>query len=259
MDTTLLNVPYTSQKAPGANLHNNDCGAASMSMMLKAFGLAKDLTVDELYDAVNPTNADVGLAAGSIISKMSAIGLKASWKVFSSPAELFTTLQAGKPVIALIHYEPMVTHGFTQFTNFKNGHFVILAGMDIAKIFVQDPDRDDGKTVTDVPIDVFWEAWGQCALDGNPCFCGIVSDNPITDLSQPIPIPVGAGRYVLTVNGAYVHAEASEKSPTISPTIVWQRQKSNLAVVTITKVVNGYGHRLEGGWVCMELLKPKDD
>lgn len=257
MDTTLLNVPYVSQKAPGSNAHYNDCGPACMSMILKAYNLANNLTVDELYDAINPTS-DVGLSAGDIMSKMAGIGLKASWTVFASQIPLFETLHTGKPVIALIHYGPLVKKGYTQYKNFLNGHFVVLAGMDIANIFIQDPDRDDGMTVTAIPIDIFWEAWGKCNLDnGNPNYCGIVPDIAITDLSQLAQPEAGAGRYVLTVNGVYVHAEPSEDSPKVPPTVIFKGQPPNLTVVVITKVENKYGHRLEGGWVCMELLKPE--
>jgi hypothetical protein len=258
MDTTLLDVPYVSQKSPGSNAHYNDCGAACMSMILKAYSLAKELTVDELYDLVNPTG-DVGLSAGAIVVKLADLRLKTSWKVFASQGALFETLQMIKPVFALIHYGPLVHNGYTEFKNFVKGHFVIIVGMDIAKIFIHDPDRDDGVTVTAVPIDIFWEAWGKCHLDeGNPDFCAIVPDIPITDLSQPEQPPAGAGRYVLTVNGIYVHAEPSESSPKVPPTVVFKGVPPNLTIVTITEVVNGYGHRLEGGWVSMDLLKPAD-
>jgi uncharacterized protein YvpB len=256
MDTTLLAIPYVSQRTPGATQHHNDCGAACMSMMLKAFNLAKDLTVDELYDAVNPTNADVSLTGPAIVSKMKVIGLPASWRSFSNPASLFAVLQNGKPVIALIHYETLITRGYSQYKNFTKGHFVIISGMDIANVFIQDPNRDDGVTVVAVPITVFWEAWGQCKLDNNLCFSGIVPDLPITDLAQNTTLPGGPGKYVLTVNGAYVHAEPNEYSPKVSPTIVWRGKEPNLTVVTILKVINNYGYRLGGGWVCMDLLKP---
>ena len=255
MDITLLNVPYVSQKAPGSNAHYNDCGPACMSMLLKAFNLANDLTVDELYDAINPTG-DVGLSASALESKMADLGLKTSWKVFASPAALFETLQTIKPVIALIHYGPLVKNGYTEFKNFVAGHFVVITGMDIAKIFIQDPDRDDGMNVTAIPINIFWEAWGRCDLDGNPGFCGILPDLAITDLSQPEQPPAGAGKYVLTVNGAYVHSSPSESSPKVSPTVIFRGVPPNLTVVTITAVENKYGHRLEGGWVSMDLLKP---
>jgi uncharacterized protein YvpB len=255
MDTTLLNVPYVSQKAPGSMGHYNDCGAACMSMTLKAFNLANTLTVDELYNAIDPTG-DVGLSAGAMNAKMADIGLKASWKVFPSQAALFEMLQANKPVIALIHYGPLVRNGYTEFKNFVAGHFIVITGMDIAKIFIQDPDRDDGMIVTAVPINVFWEAWGRCDLDGNPSFCGIVPDIAITDLSQPVVNQPVTGRYVLTVNGIYVHAKPSQDSPTVSPNVIFKGEAPNLTVVTITEVEKKYGHRLEGGWVSMDLLKP---
>jgi hypothetical protein len=222
---------------------------------MKAFNLANNLTVDELYDAINPTG-DVGLSAGALEAKMAEIGLKTSWKAFTSQVDLFETLQAIKPVIALIHYGPLVKNGYTEFKNFVAGHFVLITGMDIAKVFIQDPDRDDGVTITAIPINVFWEAWGRCDLDANPSFCGIVPDLAITDLSQPEQPPAGAGKYVLTVNGIYVHAAPSESSPTVSPTVIFRGVPPNLTVVTITAVENKYGHRLEGGWVSMDLLKP---
>ncbi len=178
MDTTLLDVPYASQKSPGSNAHYNDCGAACMSMILKAYSLAKNLTVDELYDLVNPTG-DVGLSAGAIVAKLADLKLKTSWKVFASQGVLFETLQMIKPVFALIHYGPLVHNGYTEFKNFVKGHFVIIVGMDIAKIFFHDPNRDDGVTVTAVPIDIFWEAWGKCHLDeGNPDFCRDCAGHP---------------------------------------------------------------------------------
>jgi hypothetical protein len=53
-----------------------------------------------------------------------------------------------------------------------------------------------------------------------------------------------------------VHAEPSEDSPKVPPTIIWRVHQGNETVVTITEVENKYGHRLEGGWVSMDLLKP---
>jgi hypothetical protein len=63
----LLDVPYVSQKAPGSYAYYNDCGAACMPMILKAYSLAKDLIVDDFFDMVNPTG-DVGLSAGAIVA-----------------------------------------------------------------------------------------------------------------------------------------------------------------------------------------------
>jgi hypothetical protein len=255
METTLLVAPHVSQTTPGALAHNNDCGAACMSMLLKAFNLANDMTVDELFDLVNPSS-DVGLGGPDIVDKLHGLELNTSWTVFSSQASLFGTLQTSKPVIALIHYEPLVKNGYTQFKNYKKGHYVLVVGMDIARIFIQDPNRDDGVKVTSVPIEVFWEAWGQCSLDdGNPNFMGIVPATSIMDLSNGQQ-PEGAGRYVLTVNGIYVHADPSESSPKVPPTVIWKVANGVQTLVTITKVENGYGHRLEGGWVSMDLLKP---
>jgi len=257
MDTSLLKVPYVSQKAPGANQHNNDCGAACMSMVLKAFNLAIDVPVDELFNMIEPTG-NIGLGAQDMAAKMVNLGLNASWISFPSQAALFETLQADKPVIALIHYEPLVKNGFSEFKNFIDAHYVVLTGMDIAKVFLQDPDRDDGKTITAVPIELFWEAWAQCPRDdGNPPFMGIVPDSPMMDLSSGRQ-PVGAGRYILLANGANVHAEPNEASPQVPPYVIWKDPAPDLTVVTITTIKNGYGHRLEGGWVSMDLFKRED-
>jgi hypothetical protein len=113
--------------------------------------------------------------------------------------------------------------------------------------------------VTAVQIEVFWEAWSQCPLDAlNPAFMGIVPDNPIIDLSSGRQ-PVGAGMYILIGNGANVHAEPNENSNKIPPFVIWKCPEPDLTVVTITTIKNGYGHRLEGGWVSMDLFKLKEE
>jgi hypothetical protein len=255
MDTTLLNVPYVSQKAPGAELHNNDCGAACMSMMLKAFNLANNSSVDELFNLIEPVG-NIGLSALAMAAEIKELGLNVSWINFPSQAALFEALQRVKPVIALIHYEPFVKNGFSEFKNFLGAHYVVLIGMDIANVYLHDPDRDDGVTVTAVPTEVFWEAWEQCPLDdGNPAFMGIVPDLPILDLA-PGRHPAGAGRYVLIAAGANVHTKPDIDSPFFAPAVM--QNPPNVIMVTITEVVNGYGHLQEGGWVSMDLFKPAD-
>jgi hypothetical protein len=260
MDTVLLKVPYVSQKALGADQHNNDCGAACMSMMLKAFNLAKDLTVDELFDLIEPTG-NIGLGAPSMAAKMKDLGLNTSWMYFPALGDLFEKLQEGKPVIALIHYAPLVKNGFTEFKNFLGAHFVVIVGMDIARVYFQDPDRDDGVNLTAVPINVFLEAWKQCPLDdGNPPFMGIVTNDPIMNLSPHGRRSAGAGTYTMNANvtGANVHAAPNQGSDLVPPYQIWQCSGPDKEEVKITKVQNGYGHLEQGGWVSMDLFTLKE-
>lgn len=185
-----LPVTYVSQLGGAANEHNNDCGAASSLMLLKSYSLCKDMTVDTFYNLVKPSG-DTALRVGELQIQMAGSGLKNTWKVGMTLTEVFANLHDKIPMIALIHYAPLVDAGLTERTGFRGAHFVVITGIDLDNIFINDPYRTDNKAHLSIPIDIFEKAWDQCILDDNPVRGAIIPIYPIQDLSTSVPVENG--------------------------------------------------------------------
>ena len=166
-EMNILPVVYVSQLMNGALEHNNDCGSASSLMLLRTFNLANDVSVDQFYNSIIPSG-DMALSVGQIQSRMASYGLATDWKVDQVPELVFSYLRSRKPILALIHYGTLVDAGFTEKTGFRGGHFLVITGIDLDNIFIDDPYRDDAKTNIPVPIATFMKAWTDANIDGNP-------------------------------------------------------------------------------------------
>ena len=246
----ILPVPYVSQLQQGALGHNNDCGAAAVLMILRAYGLRKDYTVDQLYDSIQPSG-DVYLSVSGMMSAMLSAGLKSEWKAGISINNLFGILVEKKPAIALIHYGRLVDAGLTQRTSFRGAHFLVVNGMDITSVYLKDSYRDDGKESVEVPINIFQEVWTQCNLDGNPNSGAIVPSLPISNLPVTPPV-IGLGyAFKSTVDAINVRAQ-----PTVSSTWIKAISRKDFPVLYITKIAgiyNNWGFLATGeGWICLD-------
>ena len=183
--TSLLPVPFISQLGPDADQHNNDCGAASGAMVLKAYtGLS--LTPDEFYDKAHP-DGDVYLGVGEITQVLSANGLGTSWDTNLSLGNLFLALTEFKPPIVLFKYNSLSEAGLTE-SNFKGAHFAVVTGMDHKTVYLNDPlYAGQGGEAKAYPLNMFLEAWVGVSKDPkvpNPA-CGALI--PTIGLGQQIP------------------------------------------------------------------------
>ena len=242
-----LPVRYVSQITSGALEHFNDCGSASALMLLTTYNLANGVTVDAFYNSIHPSG-DAALSAGDMQAKMSALGLVTDWKVDMTMEAVYGALRNRKPLIALIHYGSLVDAGVTEKSGFKEAHFLVVTGIDLESVYVNDPYRTDNLTNIAVPISVFELAWSKCYLEHNPNGGALIPRLPIQDLSIIIP----GDKYELTVNGINVRAEPSSISAFVRT--IW---KSNEPTIYASgKVVNGYIRLADlTGWVYSAYLR----
>lgn len=249
----VLDVRYVSQIVPTANAHANDCGVASSLMLLRTYNLADTVTVDQFYDSIKPSG-DYALSAGELQGRMAAYGLKNEWKIGVTLEQIFGYLRSRKPVLALIHYAPLVDAGITEKKTFRGAHFVVITGVDFDNVYINDPYRTDSKVNLAVPIGVFEKGWQECALDGNPVGGCIIPLLSIRDLSTPVP---ENDEYYITsnVNGLNVRAEPSQTSAWVRT--IW-RTSEPIVHVLMSTLTTDYVRLTDGtGWVWAGFLRKK--
>ena len=257
---TLL-VPYQSQALAGSLEHFNDCGAASALMVAQAYKLCLNMTVDAVFNAMEPSG-DNGLSIALLQNWLASQGIQNDLLKMSTPDSLFDQLTKHKPVIMLIHYAPIVSAKLSQFNNFIGAHYVVGVGMDIESIFIHDPYHTDGKgTFQPIPINIMMECWAEAVKDGdNPQYMGIVPRLPIQDLSKPQPV---TRTYTVTQTAIYVRTSASEDSPLFNPPTISKGSILHLVSSTPTngyvqvldaKSVSGANIPIGGGWVWLGYL-----
>lgn len=239
-----LKVPYVSQIMDGALQHNNDCGAACAVMMLRAYGVALETSVDKFYDQIIPSG-DISLTAGSIQANMRRYGLPCTWKGGLTPAQVFEYLLDDKPMMALIHYDPLVIAGLTQKSGFRGAHFVVVVSIDIASVGIRDPYRNDGIELVEVPHKVWDLAWTETQVDGNPQFCALVPDISIQDIGTEVPPEPEGVKYTVVANGFNVRSGPSTAYPVLR--ILW---RSLTPFVHVKETIGVYGKLSDGsGWI----------
>ena len=247
-----LPVPFVSQITPGAQEHYNDCGAACALMVLRAYNLGAELTVDQIYNKIAPSG-DQALSAGGLQSLLAAttFGVKNKWRVDLSLHDLYDALVDRRPIIALIHYAPLVKAGLTEKAGFLGAHFVVVVGMDIKNVSILDPYTTSG-TERDIPVAIFRDTWTQCHLDGNPNGGAIVITLPIQDLSTPALPPAGV-KYNLAVNGINVRTVPGGTGAETFVRTIWRGVSPTVYITTIS---GEWGRLADGsGWVFMSYLK----
>jgi hypothetical protein len=253
-----LPVPHISQITTGALLHYNDCGSGSVLMVSHAYRKRLNMTVDQLYDTIMPSG-DVALSASGLQKSLAEIGITNKWMVDMHIHDLLDAMIDKCPVIALVKYAPLVDAKLTEKTGFRGAHFVVVVGVDIKSVSINDPywSSDAGKEL-EVPIAVFRQMWSQCYQDGNPNGGGIVMTLPIQDLSTPTP-PVDGNRYTFTiynkvlVNGANVSKGPGNTTTFGYVTTIW---RTITPYINITTIQGDWGLLADkSGWVFMPFFK----
>jgi len=166
MSDVNLPVPYSSQWDSDASLSKDDCGPASIKMILNFFG--ENLTIDEIF---KKTGASVNslISIPQMITAINAYGYKARYVTGQTIDQLKSYLSQGIPTIALVHYGALSSR---QDKGFAGGHFFDVVGFRDDGYFVNDPDfyaplRDQGDHHFYTKSD-FEKSWSSCSLDGNP-------------------------------------------------------------------------------------------
>jgi Peptidase_C39 like family len=257
----LLPVPKKSQIGPGADMFSNDCGAGSVNMVATGYFPTLNLTTDQVYLDCGGKN-NQGLYITQLQTGLKKYGIPSEYrKDFVDVHLVFDLLRQSKPIIALIHYAPLVEADLTEKHDFKKAHFVVLIGIDAKFIYIHDPYTTEGNgEAVPVPIDLFMQAWKDATLDNNMAYQGLVPTKGIGEIvvKPPEPPPAaGAGEY--KIKAAY-KAVNFRYEPFVSADKITVLYASNTPSVTLTgKVENGYAEAIakgKKGYIWLDYLEP---
>lgn len=245
-----LPVPYSPQLGTGADQYSNDCLEASGKGLAGAYKLCLNMTVNDIYNQIRLAGGNPTYEA-QMQQFLASKGLKTDWKVLTLH-DLFDNLVTKKPMIVLIHYGTLVTAKLTQFTDFKAGHFMIVVGIDIVNVAVNDPYRSDTSGINLlIPINVFMRCWKDATIDNNISYCALVPQLPICDLSTPSVTWVDY-LIISTCNAINVRSQPIESSTT------WVRFAWRGEVLHVVgNLTNGYVQLTDGTWVYAAFLVKK--
>lgn len=182
----LLNIPYLSQiDGPGAGSFRNDCGPACVAMFL--WGIHKQVQISDVYKATG-AQGDSYTSGGQLIKAAAKWGMALAGK-YHSMDTLTQYLDKGVPYVALVHYGTFSSLGKTE-SQFRGPHFLNVVGHDAANIIVHDPLwKKTGGKYKAWPKDIFYNAWEQSRLDGNPKFWGLTVVNYTFPVGADNPSP----------------------------------------------------------------------
>lgn len=241
--TSLLSVPYISQIGPTADAHNNDCGAASALMLLKAYQNI-DMTVDQFYTTFN-ISKDVYLSVAQLRTALSSRGIKTDYEANLKIQDVFANLALGIPLIALFKYKVLADAGLT-FSKFQGPHFAVVVGLDIKNIYIHDPlyKEPNAGNAKAYPLDLFWKAWTEVGQD---------SKNPNPTRAAIFPT-AGIGFQVLRKVKVYNTNLNIRSGPGASYKIVAVAKKDQ--VFEVQKELAGWGQIGEEQWFNLSYTKP---
>lgn len=192
MGVIIPSIPYKSQYDPDAGEFRNDCGPASLAMVLQAFGIsASTNAVYRKTGAIANHYVSVAQLMRAALSYGLPFDYFHSWTI----PQLIEALRKGKGIIALVHYGAwsQISLGISTQNTFQGPHFVTVVGADDQSIYVNDPlwkdsRRSQGyrKAWTHAQ---FYAAWGSNHEDGNRDCSGIMTQ-------QTVPTaPYGSGAW----------------------------------------------------------------
>jgi predicted double-glycine peptidase len=233
---TLLSVPYVSQLGADADAHANDCGAASAVMLLRAYQKST-LTPNDFYTRFNIAG-DPFLSVNQIRNAMSQMGLLTDFRAGLTIADLFNLIATGKPAIALIRYKVLFEAGLTEKT-FQGPHFAVVVGIDPKYVYLHDPLYTDplAGEAHAYPIETFWQAWKEVALD---------TSFPNPERSAIIPA-TGIGFQVSRKVKVTISSLNVRSGPGLNMSVVGAVKRGE--VLAITREVNGWGEIGFNRWI----------
>ena len=241
----LLPVPYVSQLGVGASMHQNDCGATSAVMLLRAYQNIQ-MTPDDFYVKF-AISGDPYLSVTQMRNAMSSLGLLTDFRAGLTLADLFTFLVASKPVIVLLRYKVLEEAGLTE-KHFEGPHFVVVVGVDTRNIYIHDPlytNPLDGEAHT-YPLDIFDRAWMEVGSD--PSF-----PNPARSAIIPT---AGIGFKVSRRVRVKIATLNVRNGPGLNNAVVATLKLNQ--VVEIIREVNGWGQMNETQWISLAFVAPAD-
>ena len=236
---TLLPVPYVSQLGTDAEMHSNDCGAASAIMLLRAYQKSS-LTPDDFYAQFN-IPGDPFLSVAQLQNAMRTMGLLTDFRSGLSISDLFNLLASGKPAIVLVRYKVLYEAGLTE-KPFQGPHFAVVVGLDPKFIYIHDPLYTDPSMgeARPYPIDVFWKAWKEVALD--PSF-------PNPERSAIIPA-AGIGFQVSRKVKINIASLNIRTGPGLNMSVTGSVKRGE--VLAISREMNGWGEIGLNKWINLQ-------
>lgn len=159
-----LEVAFKSQWDQDAGRSNNDCGPASIAMILNFYG--EKLTTDAVHVLTEAGSGLIGF--NHLLKAISALGYKGERLARQSPSVIKSYLDMNIPVIVLVKYGSLES---VQDKKFKGGHFFVVVGYRDDGYFVNDPNfKDDLRSHGDHHFytkEEFERAWKDSEKDGN--------------------------------------------------------------------------------------------
>lgn len=139
--TINLSVPYVSQLGPTASLSNNDCGIASLLMLIRFWYQQHGLqvpsvpTVDDLekYTPMGLPNPPSGLTFPQIGDLATRMGFPTQFVQPMSVDKIVEILNLNKPVMVLMDYSVYYP------ASYPLAHILVVSGYNSASFLTQDP------------------------------------------------------------------------------------------------------------------------
>jgi len=134
-DTKRLNVPYVSQ-IDERGLGNNDCGQASVLMLLKYYGMAGSLTVKDLHNQTPGKTSAEQLVA---LAKRNALATLKVDRTLPNVDTFRAILDNGRPIILLVDYKKLMFPVHLASGVDQGLHWFVLIGYTKTGFIVHDP------------------------------------------------------------------------------------------------------------------------
>ncbi len=156
---SILPVPYFSQLGNEVGAYGNDSGAAAGVMLVRAYG-NESITPGDLYNQTGQ-KADHPLSFTQILNALGVNAIAVELRSNLKLADLSLILFSGRPVIAPVKQAILQQAGLAAGI-FNGAYYVVVVGMDVKKVFIHDPLRqDDSGQAQGVPWLTFYQAWTQ--------------------------------------------------------------------------------------------------
>jgi len=182
MALLIPSIPYKSQYDPDASEFRNDCGPASLAMILQAFGI--NVSTNAVYRKTG-TEANRYVSVSQLMRAGLSYGVAFDYFYNWTIEDLKEKLQQGRTMITLVHYGgwSKISPGVSTQNSFQGPHFVTIVGFDEENIYVNDPlwkeeRRQEGYHKAWTYAE-FLAAWDSNHEDGNRDRSGIVTQRTL--------------------------------------------------------------------------------
>ena len=251
---TILDFPYVSQLEDGARKYNNDCGAASGVMLIRAYNNDFAFTVDDYYQETGQRE-DKYLDYSQIMKVLQNHKIPSTRKIYLKLNDLEQFIKEKRPPIVLFFYKKLLGRKrIKPHKQFKGDHFAVLVGIDDKSVYLNDPlwPGTQGKNFQ-IPRDIWLEAWENKDENGqrNKPFQAIIPDYPV-DTAEVKPIEINSEDSI-KMQVVYSKGMNIRSGPGSNYAIVGSQDYEDYVMVykKQTKGNDVWGYLGEGKWVAI--------